>query len=129
MTLRNWMSVKGVVCVVFGLAFILVPGTVLSLYAISAGPGGIYMTRLFGQAFIVIGLVMWLARDAAEADTRRGIALAVFVGDITGAILAATGQLSGLANALGWSTVALYLIFALGFGYYLLPGKTMTAHA
>jgi hypothetical protein len=123
MKLRNWMSAKAVICVVFGLGFILLPETLLSFYAISAGPGGIFMTRLFGHAFIVIGLLLWLTRNTTETTTQRAIALAVFVGDAVGFIIVLMAKLSGTANVLGWSTVALYLVFVMGFGYFLLPGK------
>ena len=123
MKLRNWMSAKAVVCVVFGLGFVILPGTLLSLYAISVGQGGIFTARLFGQAFIMLGLLLWLARNTAESTTQRAFALAVFVGDVVGFIVSLLSQLSGIANALGWSTVALYLVFALGFGYFLMPGS------
>ncbi len=123
MKLRNWMSAKAVIGVVFGLGFILLPDTLLSIYAISAGPGGVFMARLFGASFIVIGLLLWFARNTSESDTQRAVALAVFVGDAVGFIIALMAQLSGMANVLGWSTVALYLVLALGFGYFLLPGK------
>ncbi len=117
------MSAKAVICVVFGLGFVLLPDTLLFFYAISAGPGGIFMTRLFGASFIVIGLLLWLARYTTDPTTRRVVALAVFVGDAVGFIIALLAQLSGTANALGWSTVALYLVLALGFGSFLMPGK------
>ena len=60
----------------------------------------------------------WFARDAGESKARRGIVIALFVGDVLGFIVALLGQLSGVLNALGWSTVALYLLFALGYGYF-----------
>jgi len=40
------------------------------------------------------------------------------VGDAFGFIAALLGRLSGVLNALGWSTVALYLLLALGYGYF-----------
>jgi len=33
-------------------------------------------------------------------------------------VMAFIGQLAGIANALGWSTVAIYLLLALGFAYF-----------
>jgi hypothetical protein len=78
------------------------------------------MARLFGASFVLLGLLLWLARNTGEPSTQRAFALAVFVGDAIGCILALIVQLGGLANALGWTTVALYLILALGFGYFLI---------
>lgn len=123
MKLRNWMSAKAIIGVVFALGFIFLPEKVMSFYSVSLLPGGVFMTRLLGQAFIVIAILLWSARDTADSGIKRGIALAVFVGDGIGFIVALMAQMSGLANVLGWSTVALYLVLALGFGYFLLPGK------
>lgn len=60
----------------------------------------------------------WFARDAGESKARQAIVIALFVGDVLGFIVALLGQLSGVVNALGWSTVALYLLLALGYGYF-----------
>ncbi len=123
MKLRTWMSAKAVICFVFGLGFIVIPGTLLSFYAIAAAPGGIFMTRLLGASFIVIAFLLWSARYTTEVTTKLGVAMAVFVGDAAGFVIALIAQMSGAANVLGWSTVLLYLILAAGFGYFLLPGK------
>jgi len=120
MTLRNWMSVKAVICVLFGVGFVILPGTLLSLYGISLDEAGIFITRLFGQAFILLGLLLWLARNTTEPSTQRAFALSVFVGDAIGFVVALVAQLSGIVNALGWVTVILYLILALGFGAFLI---------
>lgn len=46
--------------------------------------------------------------------------LGVFVGDVMGFITAHLGQLSGMLNTLGWSVGAIYLLLALGIGYFQL---------
>ncbi len=121
MKLKNWMSAAGVICLVFGIGFVILPVTLLSFYGISTERGGILMTRLFGGAFIPLGLLLWFNRNTTEPTTQRAFAIALFVGNVIGVIVSLMSQLSGTANALGWSTVALYLIFALGFGYFLMP--------
>jgi hypothetical protein len=121
MKLRNWMIAAAIVCLVFGLGFVILPVTMLSFYGGSTDQGGIFMTRLFGSAFVTLGLLFWLARDTTEPTTQRAFALAACVGDVIGFIISLMNQLSGIINALGWSTVATYLIFALGFGYFLIP--------
>ena len=42
--------------------------------------------------------------------------LAYFLGIAIGFVVALLGQLSGMMNPLGWSTVAIYLLLALGYG-------------
>jgi hypothetical protein len=44
--------------------------------------------------------------------------LALFIADGVGFVLALVGQLGNVVNALGWLTVAIYLLLALGFGYF-----------
>jgi len=121
MKIKNWMIGSAIVCLVFGIGFILKPGTMLSFYGAATDQNGLFMTRLFGQAFFLIGLLFWLARTTTEPTTQRAFALAAFVGNGIGFLLSLRHQLSGTINALGWSTVLLYLIFSLGFGYFLMP--------
>ena len=119
MRLSNLMAIKAIIVVVFGIGFVLMPATVMSFYGVTLDPGGVYMTQLFGAAFILIGILLWFARTASASDVAlRAIVLAVAVGDTIGFIVALRAQLSGVVNALGWVTVALYLLLALGFGYF-----------
>ncbi len=118
MKLTTLFIVYAVVSAAFGLAFVFVPETSLALYGITLGPGGILIARLFGAALLEFALLSWLARNAGDSEARKAIILAIFVGEAVGFIVALFGQLSGVVNALGWSTVAVYLLLALGFGYF-----------
>jgi hypothetical protein len=42
----------------------------------------------------------------------------MFIGDAIGFVVALIAQLGGVENELGWSTVAIYLLLAVGFGYF-----------
>ncbi len=121
MKLRTWMIAAAIICLLFGLGFIILPVMMLSFYGSTTEQVGIVMTRFFGSAFFTLGLLFWLARNTTEPTTQRAFALAACVGDVIGFIIALRHQLSGIVNVLGWSTVTLYLIFALGFGYFLIP--------
>ena len=119
MKLCNLMAIKAVIVVVFGIGFILIPTTLMSFYGLTLNPGGAVMTQLFGASFILLGILLWFAKNAPSSDVAlRAIVLAVTVGDAIGFIVALLAQLSGMMNALGWVTVALYLLLALGFGYF-----------
>ena len=121
MMLKNWMSAKAVICIVFGVGYVLLPETLLRLFGLGAEPSTILMTRLFGAAFIVLGLLLWLARGTAEASTKRAFEVAILVGDAIGFLIALMATLAGNVSSFGWGVVVLYLILALGFGYFLLP--------
>ena len=119
MKLCNLMATKAVIVVVFGTGFILMPTTLMSFYGLTLNPGGAVMTQLFGASFILLGILLWFAKNAPGSDVAlRAIVLAVAVGDAIGFIVALLAQLSGILNALGWVNVAIYLLLALGFGYF-----------
>ena len=118
MKLSTLFIIYALISAVFGLTFVFAPETSLALYGITLSPGGISIARLFGAALLECGLVAWFARHAGDSEARKAIVLALFVGEAVGFIVALFGQLSGVVNALGWSTVAVYLLLALGFGYF-----------
>jgi hypothetical protein len=117
MKLSNFLVVKAVISLAFGIGFALIPAAVMSLYGVALDPTGILMARFVGACLIGIGLICWLDRSA-DHDALQGITLALFVGDTVGFIVALLGQLSGLMNALGWVIVVIWLLLALGLGYF-----------
>ena len=116
MKLNYLMIVSAVVYAIFGIAFVLAPGFVLSLY------GGMSMEpltdHLFGAALIGFAVLNVFARNAKEGEALRSIILANLVFNTIGFIVILLPQLSGVVNALGWSTVVISLLLALGFAYF-----------
>ena len=76
------------------------------------------MSRLFGGALLGFAIISWKARNAGNSVARQGIVLGFCAADAIGFVVALMAQLNGVANNLGWSTVALYLLLALGFGFH-----------
>ena len=125
MKLKNLMTIKAIICVVFGIAFVLIPTTCMSYYGVTLSQGGAVITQLFGAAFILLGIILWSAKNASGSDVAlRAIVLAVVVGDLIGFIIALLAQINGVMNALGWINVALYLLLAIGFGYFQFSKST-----
>ena len=118
MKLSMLFTINTIVAGVFGLAFVLVAATLMSLYGVTLSPGGLLVARLFGAALFGYAVLTWFARNARDSDARQAIVLALFIGHAMGFIVALLGQLSGAVNTLGWSTVVIYLLLALGFGYF-----------
>lgn len=123
MKLSTLMLVNALVAAVFGVGLIVVPGQVMSAYGPEVTPQLEYVTQLFGAALLAFAILTWTARNSPDSDTRRAILLALFVGDSIGFIVSLIGQLGGVMNALGWSTVVIYLLLALGFGYFYAQPK------
>jgi len=118
MKLSTWLTIAAVVAVVFGLAFVLVTGPLLSFYGITIDKAGTLVAQLFGAALIGFAVLNWFARGVTDREARQAIVLANLASDTVGFVMALIGQLAGVANALGWSTVAIYLLLALGFAYF-----------
>ena len=59
------------------------------------------MPRLFSAAFLLLGVLLWSARNAPQSNVLRAIVLAEFIGDAIGFVVALSAQLSDLMNALG----------------------------
>ena len=118
MKLNTFLSIVGIVAILYGAAFVTIPVALLAQYGITADPRMVLISRLFGAALINLGLLLWFARNTVDSQARKAIVLAGLVGDLVGLVAALQGQLRSLANALGWSTVLIYALFAIGFAYF-----------
>ncbi|HEY6042235.1 MAG TPA: hypothetical protein VIX58_08900 [Anaerolineae bacterium] len=129
MKLGTLMMVKSIVCLVFGVIFVASPGILLALFGVpNLNESGVWMTRLYGSAFIGLGLLLWFIRNTSDSTVLRGVALAVSIGDGIGFLVVLLGQVGGVMNALGWSVVALYLLLTVGFGYFLVAKPVAQPH-
>ena len=121
MKLSVLMVIKAIVVFVYGIAFVLVPAKTMSLYGMTLQQDGALMTQFFGASFILLGIVLWTGRKAARSEVAlKGIILAVVIGDLIGFVVALMAQLNGVMNVFGWGNVAIYLILALAFAYFLI---------
>jgi hypothetical protein len=124
MKLSTYLSIVGVVAILFGIGFVAAPAEVLAQYGIAADRYTAFISRFFGVALINVGLVAWLARGIVDTLGRRSIVLAGLIGNVLGFLVALEGQINGLANALGWSTVLIYGLFAIGFACFQFAPKS-----
>ena len=125
MKLSSFLVVKAIISLAFGIGFLVIPAVVWSIYGVTLEPVGVLMTRFFGACLVGIGLICWLTRNA-DSSALKVITLSLCICDTIGFIVALCGQFSGQMNALGWIIVAIWLLLALGLGYFrfLKPGNT-----
>ena len=66
-----------------------------------------------------------VGRDFADDQARQALTTTNFAFDAVGFIFSLLGQLGGVSgvNALGWSTVIIFLLLAVGFGYLRFVAK------
>ncbi len=121
MKFKTLMIIKAIVCLGFGPFLLFFPGPLLNLLGTSMGPGAALTAREYGASLIGNLFLTWLARNADDSAARRAIVWDLFVYDAVALVATLTIQLSGGLNALGWGIVFVYLFFATGFGFFLLP--------
>jgi hypothetical protein len=111
----NVFLAGGILAIVFGLSFLLVPAMVLLMYGVEANSATLLMSRFFGVALLQIGLLLYFIRETRDAATARAGALSGVVGSIAGLCVGLMGVMGGVVNGLGWSTVAIYAALLGGY--------------
>jgi len=121
MKLKTLLIIKAIVCLCLGIPILVVPNFVYSIFGATLAAGGVFAAREYGASMMGNLMLTWFARNSQESEARWAIVLALFVYDAVGFVVSLIAILSGAINPLGWLVVVLYLLLALGFGYFLLP--------
>jgi uncharacterized membrane protein YfcA len=117
MRLSTLLVIAAVIGAVFGIGFVVASGPLLSIYGITLDKAGTLVAQLFGGALIALAVINWFARNVTDPEARQAVVFGNLAGDVVGFVVILLGQLAGIANAVGWSSVAIYLLLALGFAY------------
>ena len=120
MKLNTLILIMALLSLLWGAGFILLPGLMWSMYGLTLDSSGIYVSRELGAVFFMLGVILWLPRNITDLKTQRAMALGLFIGNALGFIVTLVGQFTTGVNAMGWVGAVLYLLLALGFGYYTL---------
>lgn len=118
MKFSAFMVIYAVVSAAFGLGFVFMPGQILPIYGMEPNTALKLVGQFLGAALVSLALLTWLVRNLSASETRRAVVLALLVGETIGFFLALIGQINGIFNFLGWSVVAVYLLFTLGLAYF-----------
>jgi hypothetical protein len=118
-----FLKIKGLICIVFAIATLVVPNVVAPLYNFDFNFTSMYFANMFGVCFLGIGLICWMASNSAASKLKQSILLSLAIADTAGFGFSLYHQLTGTINALGWTTVILWLFVAAGCWYYRLSAK------
>lgn len=110
--------------ILFGLGFLIAPGTLFGAFGISLDPFGISIARLFGSAVLALSTLAWYARAKDSAALKVAAARTFFVYWLISTVVSLIAQLNGLVNTMGWSTIVLHLGFLIWTGVYAFQKET-----
>ena len=120
MNLNKLFMVNIGVAGLFGIGFVFAPEAMLTPYGMAAETisASVIMSRLLGASNIGYAILFWFMMNAPASDTKIEVAKAVSLGFGVSCLVSIVVQMSGEIGPLGWSTVALYAIFSVGYGYF-----------
>ena len=126
MKLRNLFIVSAVVALVFAAGLLLAPKTMLTIFGLSVGATARsnaeinLVAQLLGAALVVPGLLSWFAGGMQDVGARRSVAISLLIFELIGfGVSFFVGMLPKVMSPAGWVIVALFLLFTLGFAYFL----------
>ena len=64
-------------------------------------------------------LISWFAKDFSDLNARRGVVTSLFIFDTIGFVVSLLGVFAKAMDSTGWSVVIIFLLLALGYGYFL----------
>jgi hypothetical protein len=128
MNTRTVLSVSAVIALVYAFASLVMPTFIGPLYGFGTSPAEVLLARFFGVELLIIGLINWLMKDEDYA-TLRPVITGNLIGNAVGVIVSFMGTIGGVMNTIGWSSVAIYLVLALGFAYLQFMGQPVNMKA
>ena len=102
----------------FGLVFLLFPEEMMVFYGTQAEAAGAFLGRYFGSCLFGVSVILWYARNAEESKALLAINFGALGLTLTGLVVALMEALSGIGNVWVWSTVVIYTLLVIGFGWF-----------
>jgi hypothetical protein len=120
MKLSTFAIIVTILAFGFGLAFLFVPVKLAAFYGISLNSGGPLLARYFGAANVFLGMIFWsYSQVAPTAKSWPKLLRFNLIYTILQLVISLMAVLDGETNNMGWGTVVLFVLLAIGSGYFL----------
>jgi hypothetical protein len=120
MKLSTFALIITVLATGFGLAFILIPVKLMALYGISLESSGIVLGRYYGVSNLFVGMIFWSYSSVSPAaKSWPRLLLYSIIYEILQLVVTLKAMLDKQENSMGWTTIALFALLAIGSGYFL----------
>jgi uncharacterized membrane protein YfcA len=126
MTVKLYLTITSVLAVLYGLGFVLIPGSMVALYGGPMEPHVTLNVQFFGSALLALGVISWFAKDFRDWDAMRGFLIGIVFSNVVGGLLSIWATITGVLNGFGWSSVIVYVLLLLGALYFLWTGSQKT---
>ena len=127
MNRSTFMVVAAAVGGVTGLAALLAPAQLASLFGVTLDDAGLAQERLLGGAYLGISTIVWFARDVRDAAAQGAVALGNVVSWALSLVVTVAGLVAGLAGQQSWLLVALEVVFTAAWAYFAFMDRTEVA--
>jgi hypothetical protein len=117
MTIRIFFIVSAVFIFLSGVVSVLFPQMMFDMWGMPSNEAGLIITQLSGALEIGLSAILWLSRNEGVSKVRRAITLGGFF-TYTLFFIIMMFNVSAELSVMVWGNIALYLLLALGFGYY-----------
>jgi hypothetical protein len=118
MNRSRFFVIASMLGLVFGLAFLLAPAQLMSFYGMTLDPAGQWIGRFLGAQLVGLAIITWAARNTPTGGALSAVMIGNLVGSTIALALAVLQGITGIGNALVWSTAVVYAFLAAGFGYF-----------
>lgn len=119
MKLRHLFRLNMIFALFFGTSCTLFPQWVFDLYGVTSDSPAQWTAQLVGGSILGFATLMWFAQKSASVETRRAIAVALFLQDVVGCGASLQFQFTGMVNGFGWLSLGLYGLLAISYGFFL----------
>jgi hypothetical protein len=117
MTIRIFFIASAVIIFLAGVVSVLFPQMMFDAWGTPSNEAGLIITQLSGALEIGLGLILWLSRNEGASKVRRAIVLGGFITYSLFFIIMMI-NISTELSVMVLGNIAVYLLLALGFGYY-----------
>jgi len=116
----TWLfGAAAAVVTLFGVGLLAVPAWLLGIYGLAMTTDGEIVARLLGAQLLGYAVLEWLCLRGGR-ELRVVTLRAAFVAELGGFVVSGLAALQGRGNTMLLSVVALFLVFAVWRGYYLI---------
>jgi hypothetical protein len=119
MSYRLMFIINAVVLALVGVAFMIMPASILAQFKSEIYVATLYVARIMGGALFLGALLLWFLKDI-PAKAQKNVAFILLAYSIGGFVMSLLGMTSvGVLRENGWVLLVIFGLFTLIYGYIL----------